>query len=105
MGGGRSLFFLQHAGQQDGGQGVRLFAHVAGIDRVVHDGDPALEGGRLEETDVGRAHRVKVDGRVDPLGVVFGEAGLYVGHHLVAQPLLGVHVLTLSGGLGSAQVF
>jgi hypothetical protein len=72
--------------------------HVAGIDRVVHDGDPALEGGRLEEADVGGADSVKVDGRVDPLGVVLCQAGAHIRHHLVAQALLCVHVLALIDG-------
>ncbi len=72
--------------------------HVAGIDRVVHDGDPALEGGRLEEADVGSADSVEVDGRVDPLGVVLCQAGAHIRHHLVAQALLCVHVLALIDG-------
>ena len=70
----------------------------ARINGVGHDLDPALEGGRLEEADVGVAHVVKVDGRVDPLGAVLLEAGAHVGHDDLAQSLLCQHVPALKGG-------
>ena len=33
--------------------------HVSRVDRGVHDGHPALEGGDLEEGQVGETHVVK----------------------------------------------
>ena len=77
--------------------------HVSWVDRVVHDGDPALESGRLEEADVGVANVVKVDRRVVPLRVVLVEAGPHVGHHLVAHADLGLRILTLNTNNSNSQ--
>lgn len=91
-----------------GGRAHKLLAlrgrtHVSWVDRVVHDGDPALESGRLEEADVGVANVVKVDRRVVPLRVVLVEAGPHVGHHLVAHADLGLRILTLNTNNSNSQ--
>ena len=63
-------------------------SHVSGVRGVGHDGEPALEGGDLEERDVGVWHVVEGDGAVLPLGVVLGEAPLHVRHDLRRDGLL-----------------
>ena len=71
---------------------THVFARVNG---VLHDGDPALEGGHLEQGQVGVAHVVKVDGRVDPLGPVLLQAGRHVGGDLGTHRQQRRHVPTL----------
>ena len=46
--------------------------YLSGVCGVFHDLNPALEGGHLEEGEIGHAHVVKVHGRVLPREV--GEA-------------------------------
>ena len=55
------------------------------IHRVVHNLQPAFEGGNLEEGQVGHAHVVKVDRGVDPHGVVLDEARVHVRGDLMAH--------------------
>jgi hypothetical protein len=74
-------------------------SHISRIDRIVHDLYPPLEGGDLEERDVGVAHVVKGDAAVDPLSVVLREAGLDVGHDLGRDALAGGEVGALGGRL------
>ncbi len=60
-------------------------SHFSRIDGVVHDGDPALERGHLEERDVRVSHVVKGDAGVDPLRVVLGQAGHDIRNDLGAH--------------------
>ena len=71
------------------------FSHFSRVNGVVHDGDPALERGHLEERDVRVSHVVKGDARVDPLRVVLGEAGHHIRHDLGAHFFPGYSVSTL----------
>ena len=73
-------------------------SHVSGVCGVGHDGEPALEGGDLEERDVCVWHVVEGDGAVLPLGVVLGEAPLHVRHDLRRDRLLRDQVDALSQG-------
>ena len=56
-------------------------SYVSAVHRIVHDGDPALEDGHLEQTEVGPTHVVKVHDAVLPGQVVLEARGL-VGYHL-----------------------
>ena len=47
---------------------TKLRSYVSTVHRIVHDVNPALENGHLEESQVGVAHVVKVD-----VGVLPGE--------------------------------
>ena len=85
----------KHAGcrhkAEDGGGA----AHVSAVHRVRHDLHPALEGGHLEEGEVGPAHVVKLHLRVAPHGVVLSEAGLHVRHYLGVDGQAGGDVKAL----------
>ena len=76
---------MKHAGcrhkAEDGGGA----AHVSAVHRIRHDLHPALEGGHLEEGEVGPAHVVKLHLGVEPHGVVLLETRRNVRHNL------GVH--------------
>ena len=74
---------------------LALIAHFSRINGVVHDSDPALESGHLEEGDVGVAHVVERDPAVHPLGVVLREARLNVRHDFGAHSLASDQVHTL----------
>ncbi len=69
--------------------------HVSGVRCVAHDGDPPLEGGHLEEGDVGVANMVERDAAVDPLGVVLRQAGSHVRDDLSAHSLSRADLHTL----------
>ena len=49
-----------------------VLTNFSGVSGIVHDRLPALEGGHLEQGNVGMTHVVKCDLRVDPFGVVLG---------------------------------
>ena len=49
---------------------IDSITHIARIDRVCHNINPSLEGGRLEESEVRHADSVKRDLGVDPLRVI-----------------------------------
>ena len=67
------------------GLASKLRSYVSTVHSIVHDVNPALENGHLEESQVGVAHVVKVDVGVLP-GEALGLAGLpvrdplWVGH-------------------------
>ena len=56
-------------------------SYVSAVHRIVHDGDPALEDGHLEQTKVGPTNVVKVHDAVLP-GQVEHEARGLVWDHL-----------------------
>lgn len=63
------------------------------VNRVVHDLNPSLKGGHLEQTQVRLAHVVEIHWRILPR-VVLGHARIRVGDDLVAQRgLVDVHAL------------
>ena len=57
-------------------------AHVSAVHRVRHDLHPALEGGDLEEGEIGPAHMVELHLGVEPHGVVLLQARRHVRHYL-----------------------
>ena len=57
-------------------------AHVSAVHRVGHDLHPALEGGDLEEGEVGPAHMVELHLGVEPHGVVLLQTRRHVRHYL-----------------------
>ena len=74
-------------------------ADLGRVGRVVHDWHPPLEGGHLEEAEVGGADVVKVHARVVPRVAVVGEAHGNVGHHARVQHVaLGIHALVQGEG-------
>ena len=58
----------------------RHASYVSAVHRIVHDGDPALEDGHLEQTKVGPTHVVKVHDAVLPGQVVLEARGLVWDH-------------------------
>lgn len=77
-------------------------AHLSGVNGVVHDLDPALECGHLEEAQVRLSHMIKVHPRILPR-VVFRNASIHIGDDLVAQRRL-VHVDALGGEGGMVNI-
>lgn len=74
-------------------------AHLSGVNGVVHDLDPALECGHLEEAQVRLSHMIKVHPRILPR-VVFRNARIHIGDDLVAQRrLVHVDALGAEGGM------
>ena len=65
-----------------GASNLHHSSHFSGVDSVVHDWNPSLECGHLEERDVGVAHVVEGYAAVNPLGVVLTQARLDVGDNL-----------------------
>ena len=68
------------------GPGTQKISYVSAVHSIVHDVNPALENGHLEEGEVGVAHVVKVDVRVLP-GEALGQTGLSVRNPLWAGHL------------------
>ena len=66
-----------------------------GINRVIHDRDPAFKGSDLEEGKIRHGYIVKVDRRVDPFGSVFFQAGDNIGSNLMVHSLQGGYTPTL----------
>ena len=60
--------------------------YFSAVHSRVHDVDPALEDGHLEEGEVGVAHVVKVDVWVEP-GEAEGDTSLLVRHQLGVRHL------------------
>ena len=56
-------------------------SYVSAVHRIVHDGDPALEDGHLEKTEVCSTHVVKVHDAVHP-GQVVLKARVFVWNQL-----------------------
>ena len=56
-------------------------SYVSAVHRIVHDGDPALEDGHLEQAEVGQTHMVKGHQAVLP-GHIMLEARSLVRDHL-----------------------
>ena len=73
----------------------RSKSHFSRIDSVVHDRHPTLESRDLKEGDVSDADVIEGDSRVDPLGVVLGQAGHDVRNDFGAHALGGDGVSTL----------
>lgn len=53
-------------------------AYLATVHSTVHDVQPALEDGHLQQGQVSLGHVVKVHGRVGPCGVGPSQAGVLV---------------------------
>ena len=70
--------------------------YFSGVRGVVHDADPALEDGHLEEGEVRVANMVKGHDRPGPSEVVLGQAGRPIGDQVGAQHV-AVLVETLTG--------
>lgn len=58
--------------------------YLSGVDGVVHDLNPAFEGGHLEQAEVRVTYVVKVHRRILP-GVVLADARIPIRYDLVAQ--------------------
>lgn len=50
--------------------------HISGVNGIIHNWDPPLEGGHLKEGYVGVPHVIKCDATIHPSRIIFRKARL-----------------------------